>query len=162
MKSDIFDQEATEHLLSGPCVVTDGRMQPHEWRLTPHGHFLKTDATSHGDDHFFPGPCHIAWDVAGMAVEWDLSRDAVDYLACKFERLSGLNIRCKLPTFVLAYSVFRLSYLQMALTSTQDSFEIHRLRIACEGYRRLIAGRLENFSAKCEMERQISALFHAS
>src|SRR5207248_8167324 len=40
--------------LERPTIV-DGRMQPHEWLLTPDGQMLKTDSGSHGDDHFFPG-----------------------------------------------------------------------------------------------------------
>ena len=34
----------------------------------------------HGDDHFFPGPTDIAWDLAGTIVEWELA-PAVDRTA---------------------------------------------------------------------------------
>ena len=54
-------------------VIADSRMQPHEWILTDSGEMLKTDAGSHGDDHFFPGPTDIAWDLAGAIVEWRMS-----------------------------------------------------------------------------------------
>ncbi len=60
-------------LIGAPAVAVDGRMMPHEWLATPQG-LVKTDATDHGDDHFFPGPQDIAWDVAGFAVEFGLRR----------------------------------------------------------------------------------------
>src|ERR1051325_5760709 len=45
-------------------VIADGKMQPHEWLFRLEGKLLKTDSGSHGDDHFFPGPTDIAWDLA--------------------------------------------------------------------------------------------------
>jgi hypothetical protein len=45
-------------------VVCDAKMSPHEWLAAEDGRFLKFDATAHGDDHFFPGPCDIACYLA--------------------------------------------------------------------------------------------------
>ena len=53
-------------------LIVDGRLQPWEWIVTRQGVLLKTDASSHGDDHFLPGPTDIAWDLAGVIVDWDL------------------------------------------------------------------------------------------
>src|SRR5947207_10246232 len=60
----LSDSIYREAVVSEHPVLVDGRMQPCEW-ISTCGQFLKTDAISHGDNHFFPGPCDIAWDVAG-------------------------------------------------------------------------------------------------
>ena len=64
-------------------VIADGRMLPHKWLRTKSGDLLKVDNASHGDDHFFPGPTDIAWDLAGAIVEWDMEEAAVEkFLSC--------------------------------------------------------------------------------
>ena len=122
-------------------VIADGRMQPCEWIATDGGRFLKTDAISHGDDHFFPGPCDIAWDLAGAALEWRLGRDARQYLVDQFRRFSGINVFRPLEAHMLAYAVFRLGFCKMALPRVEDSLESGRLR-AAYGFYRSEAGRL--------------------
>src|SRR5262249_13882356 len=56
-------------------VIVDSRMQPHEWIITGDGKLIKTDSGSHGDDHFYPGPTDIAWDLAGAIVEWQMNAE---------------------------------------------------------------------------------------
>src|SRR5438874_5859066 len=56
-------------------VLADGRMAPHEWILSANG-LIKTDGASHGDDHFYPGPTDIAWDLAGAITEWRMDSRA--------------------------------------------------------------------------------------
>ena len=107
-------------------VVTDGRMQPHEWLLTGRG-ILKTDGVSHGDDHFFPGPTDIAWDLAGAIVEWDMGADAADYLVRRYTELSGDRIQSRLPAWLQAYTAFRLGYCKMAAESLAGVPEEERL-----------------------------------
>ena len=124
-------------LLPSSAVVVDGHMQPHEWLRTSDGILLKTDASTHGDDHFFPGPTDIAWDLAGVAVEWDLHPDALEFLLARFSQLTGNDMRQRLPVFMLAYSVFRLAWCKMAMSTGIDSFEQFRLRTAYRGYRNL-------------------------
>lgn len=116
-------------------VLTDGHMQPYEWIQGDDGRLLKTDAVGHGDDHFFPGPTSIAWDLAGTAVEWDLSRDACEFLVSRFERLSGEHLGPQLPSYLLAYAVFRASWCKMALSTVQGTEEEARLRLAYKNYR---------------------------
>ena len=118
-------------------VVVDGRMQPHEWLRTGDGILLKTDASTHGDDHFFPGPADIAWDLAGVAVEWNLDPNALEFLLARFAQLSSNDLRRRLPIFMLAYSVFRLAWCKMAMSAVTDSSEQLRLRTACRRYRNL-------------------------
>jgi hypothetical protein len=116
-------------------IVVDGRMQPHEWLRTEDGMVLKTDASTHGDDHFFPGPADIAWDLAGVAVEWNLNPDALEFLLARFTRLTGNDLRRTLPVFMLAYSVFRMAWCKMAMTTPMASSEQLRLRTAYSRYR---------------------------
>lgn len=94
-------------------VVTDGRMLPHEWIATPTG-YLKTDALDHGDNHFYPGPTDIAWDVAGAITEFNLDQQEREYLVSQYTRVSGdRNIRSRLPFFTAAYLAFRMGYARM-------------------------------------------------
>jgi hypothetical protein len=123
-------------------VVVDGRMQPHEWLRTGDGLLLKTDASTHGDDHFFPGPTDIAWDLAGVAVEWNLHPNTLEFLLARFTRLTGNDLRRTLPTFMLAYGVFRLAWCKMAITSVMDSAEQLRLRTAYRRYRNVTVRQL--------------------
>jgi hypothetical protein len=107
-------------------VVADGRMQPHEWLLTQHG-ILKVDGISHGDDHFFPGPTDIAWDLAGAIVEWDLGNEAADYFLRRYADLSGDRPQRRLPAWLHAYTAFRLGYCKMAAESLAGTDEEERL-----------------------------------
>ena len=107
-------------------VVADGRMQPHEWLLTEHG-ILKVDGASHGDDHFFPGPADIAWDLAGAIVEWDLAGEAADYFVHRYAELSGDRPQRRLPAWLQAYTAFRLGYCKMAAESLAGTAEEERL-----------------------------------
>ena len=116
-------------------VLVDGRMQPFEWIAAPQGELLKTDAISHGDNHFFPGPCDIAWDLAGAIVEWDLSFDAADFLLHRFKQLSGIDVAQKLDVYKLAYRVFRLGFCKMAASTVLGSREESRLENAYRWYR---------------------------
>jgi hypothetical protein len=118
-------------------VVVDGRMQPHEWLRTSDGIVLKTDASTHGDDHFFPGPTDIAWDLAGIAVEWNLHPDALEFLLTRFAQLTSNDLRRRLPILMLAYSGFRLAWCKMATSTVVESSEQLRLRTAYRRYRSL-------------------------
>jgi hypothetical protein len=103
------------------CVIADARMLPHEWLRTADGHILKLDATSHGDDHFFPGPCDIAWDLAGAIIEWQMdSETTADFLA-RYRQLSGDDPHDRLPGYLLAYAIFRMAWSKMAARASAGS-----------------------------------------
>ncbi|MGH9514139.1 MAG: hypothetical protein ACRD3P_00480 [Terriglobales bacterium] len=127
-----FDPEL---LGSTSPVLVDGRMQPFEWIASPQGELLKTDAISHGDNHFFPGPCDITWDLAGAIVEWDLSVAAAEFLLRRFKQLSSIDVTQKLDAYMLAYCVFRLGFCKMAASTVLGSPEESRLEIAYRWYR---------------------------
>jgi hypothetical protein len=104
-------------------VVVDGRMNPHEWLGTEDGRLLKTDGATHGDDHFFPGPTDIAWDIAGTAVEWGLGPDALNFLLSRYRLLTGEDLRQRLQIFLITYVVFRLAWCKMALPTVAGTAE---------------------------------------
>jgi hypothetical protein len=143
-----IDAERQELCPSCPVIV-DGRMQPHEWIVSSDG-FVKVDAWSHGNDHFFPGPTDIVWDLAGAAVEWRLGRDATEFLASEFRRRSGDDVSDRFAAYVLAYSVFRLGYCKMAMTTVEGSPEQRRLEAACRHYREVAAQSLTRLRQPAE------------
>jgi hypothetical protein len=128
-------------------IIADGRMQPHEWIPTSKGEILKTDGISHGDDHFFPGPCDVTWDLAGIAVEWRLDRDAIDYLAGRFQSTSGRDVSAQMNHYMLAYAVFRLGYCKMAISTVAGTAEEQRLRMGYRRYREQAAFQSRQLSA---------------
>lgn len=97
------------------AVAIDGRVLPHEWVVTGPGQFVKVDAFDHHRDDFFPGPADIAWDLAGAAVEWGLSRSAERYLVERYARLArDAGVHRRMPFFRLAYTAWRLGYTSLA------------------------------------------------
>lgn len=110
-----------------PAVAIDGRMMPHEWLVTPTGRHLKLDALDHHADHFFPGAADIAWDVAGLAVEFGLDEATVDDLGAALE---DATLPARLPFYGAAYPAFRLGYVSLAATTlkgTPDGARMSRL-----------------------------------
>jgi len=120
-------------------VIADGRMLPHKWLRSEKGRLLKVDNASHGDDHFFPGPTDIAWDLAGAIVEWNMN-DAVleEFLNC-YRRESGDDPGNRLAAYLLAYSVFRMGYFKMATEAMRGSSEEARLTAGYLYYRQIAA-----------------------
>jgi hypothetical protein len=124
-------------------VLVDGRMQPHEWIVREDGILIKADGTTHGDDHFFPGPTDIAWDIAGAIVEWRLDENAREFLLERYFRASGDDLRNRIDAFLLAYAMFRVAYCGMALTTVAGTSEAPRLEAAHERYWKLAAERVK-------------------
>jgi hypothetical protein len=133
-----------DELYSAEPILCDGRMQPHEWIRTADGSLLKFDACTHGDDHFFPGPADVAWDLAGTIVEWDLDYGAAESVLSEFRRNSGMDRARVLPMFVLGYTVFRLAYCKMALSTVKGSSDELRIQAAYLEYRNLAERQLRN------------------
>jgi thiamine kinase-like enzyme len=109
-------------------------MAPHEWIRSHDGRLIKVDASQHGDDHFFPGPTDIHWDLAGAIVEWNMDADAEQYLLSQFRAKSGM-IPDRTRLFSVAYSAFRASYFQMAWMATGVESEKSSLERAYRFYR---------------------------
>jgi hypothetical protein len=144
-KCEFGEELPTQALEVERLVTADARMQPHEW-IACEGRLLKLDANSHGDDHFFPGPCDIAWDVAGAIVEWDMDRQAMEYFIDSYIRESGDRVRSRLCAYLLAYSTFRMGWSKMAAHASAGEFDQQllerdylRYREACSTLRRTAA-----------------------
>lgn len=118
-------------------VTADGQIHPHEWLLTRDHTMLKTDSGSHGDDHFFPGPTDIAWDLAGAIVEWKMNAEQADQFLELYQRASGDNARQRIDDFIKAYTVFRIAYCTMAANAMNGSEEQQRLEQAANRYKAL-------------------------
>ena len=132
-----FDLSAT--LTLDRPVIADGRMHPHEWLLTSAGKMLKTDSGSHGDDHFFPGPTDIAWDLAGAIVEWRMTAEQANEFLELYRRASGDNASARVADFLRAYTVFRCAFCKMAASALQGTAEQVRLDLAAANYAELLS-----------------------
>lgn len=121
-------------------VIVDCRMQPHEWILAQKGHILKTDSGSHGDDHFYPGPTDIAWDLAGAIVEWRMNAEQSAEFLDVYRRASGDDATARIDDFIRAYAVFRCAYCMMVASAVQGTAEQDRLEQAAAVYAALLAG----------------------
>jgi hypothetical protein len=127
-----------------PPTALDGRMLPHEWVRTGRG-FFKADAVDHHDDHFYPGPQDIAWDVAGTCLEFGLVGDARRGFLARYIRESGdAAITHRLPYHAVAYLAFRLGYVSVAAESLGDDPDAARFRGETVRYRALLAAELRS------------------
>jgi hypothetical protein len=135
-----FDEELRSdesRLCPARVVVCDGRMMPHEWLRTTGGKLLKLDAGNHGDNHYFPGPCDIAWDVAGVIVEWELHGEECDRFVREYETRSGDAIGQRLAPYLLAYTIFSLGWSKMAALAMQGEYDESLLERDYQRYRKL-------------------------
>jgi hypothetical protein len=142
-----FGREADvslEALNSERLVIADGRMLPHEWLAAPGGALVKTDNATHGDDHLFPGPVDIAWDLAGAIIECGMTTAEARYMMDRYRRRSGDDPRSRIDAYLLAYAVFRMAYCGMAAFTMQGSAEEPRLRRAGMHYHGLVEAQLKS------------------
>jgi hypothetical protein len=128
-------------------VICDGRMMPHEWLRTVSGELLKLDAGSHGDNHYFPGPCDIAWDVAGVIVEWELRGEECDRFVREYESRSGDAIAQRLSPYLLAYTIFSLGWSKMAALAMQGEYDEALLERGYLRYRKIAIGLRQNLTS---------------
>jgi hypothetical protein len=116
-------------------VVADARMMSYEWILLNDGRLQKLDAADHGDNHFFPGPTDIAWDLAGAIVEWNLNTEAADLLISEYRRVSRDAVQNRLADYLIAYSSFRMAFAQSAANSIAELGEKCRLQQEATRYK---------------------------
>lgn len=104
-----------------PAIEVDGRMMPHEWIDSARG-LLKTDSVDHQNDHFYPGPADVAWDLAGAAVGFALNATEAVALVDAYARYSGDRVPAAVIQFYrIAYLAFRIGYTSFGLDATQGS-----------------------------------------
>jgi hypothetical protein len=119
---------ASELHLEVECpAICDGRMQGYQWSERGNECWVKLDASTHGDDHFFPGPTDIAWDLAGVCVEWQLAADYREFFLSEYRRISGDNPAGRLQQYEIAYAAFRLGWSRMAAASVAGTEDHGRL-----------------------------------
>ena len=116
-------------------TVCDAKMSPHEWLIADDGRFLKLDATNHGDDHFFPGPCDIAWDLAGAIVEWGMDAAAREVFLREYTAHTHEDASLRIRNYLLAYCVFRMAWSNMAAAGMRGTPDEPRLRRDALRYR---------------------------
>jgi hypothetical protein len=116
-------------------VIADARMHPHEWIAPPFGLALKTDAATHGDDHLFPGPTDVCWDLAGTIVEHALEGAAQQAFLERYRRASGDDAGRRVDAWCQAYRVLSLARAEMAAGSVDDPGEVRRLDREAAFYR---------------------------
>jgi hypothetical protein len=141
---------AEAQLRVGHVVICDGRMMPHQWLRRDSGELLKLDAGTHGDNHFFPGACDIAWDVAGAIVEWELQGDLRERFVRAYEARSGDAVVGRLAPYLLAYATFRMGWSKMAALAMQGEYDEALLQRDYERYR-AIALRLRQRHSPIEL-----------
>jgi hypothetical protein len=125
-----------------PAVALDGRVLPHEWLRTGHG-YLKTDATDHHRDHGYPGLADVAWDVAGVLAEFDLTEAAAgEFVAAVSEALGDPWLPRRLPFHAAAYLAYRTGHAAFAATALGAAPDGLRMRRARDRYRTLLASSL--------------------
>ncbi len=124
-------------------AICDSRMQPYKWRQVEDERWIKLDASTHGDDHFFPGPTDIAWDLAGISVEWRLSPACREFLLAEYQRLSGDNPTTRVKQYETAYAAFRLGWSKMAAASVRGTADEDRLQKDVGRYHEVLSSILQ-------------------
>lgn len=121
-----------------PAIAGDGRMLPQEWLRTERG-VLKCDGIDHHDDHFWPGPQDLAWDLCGAAVEFGLDGAGREHLVAEVVARTGdRGLRRVLPFHEAAYLAWRLGYTSLAAETLAGSEDGRRMARDRDRYARLL------------------------
>ena len=135
-------------------VFTDSRLHPSEW-LVIGERLIKTDALDHSTAHDLVGCQDIAWDIAGAAVEFNLSNSEIRHLCRVVEKESGRPVAPELLVFMApCYLAFQIGSHTMAADALRGSEEEPRLRSAAEKYGVLLKGYLERPDRLCFNKEQ--------
>jgi hypothetical protein len=126
-------------------VEPDGRLLPHEW-ITDETRWVKTDSADHAADHLLPGAVDVAWDLAGAVVEWQLDGAQTGAFLRAYRLLSGDDVSARLPSYVVAYTSFRLAYASYAGQGTAAA-ERERWALLDRGYRDRLRAALHALAA---------------
>lgn len=94
---------------AGRPTHVDGRLHAWEWLRAADGRVLKLDGLDHSCGHDLIGPQDVAWDVAGAAVELELSARAAEALRRRVGADAGLT-----GFFRIAYPAFQAGLWRLA------------------------------------------------
>jgi hypothetical protein len=125
-------------------IATDNRLHAWEWLLSPDGQLLKTDAVDHCAAHDLIGCQDVAWDIAGAAVELDLTPDERQDLAARVGHGTDWPVATATLDFLQpCYLAFQLGYYTMAAAALAGVPEEQlRLETRARLYRERLAGTL--------------------
>jgi hypothetical protein len=99
-------------------IATDNRCDRHEWLRLADGRVVKADALDHDAAHDLVGAQDIAWDVAGLIAEFDLSAADAERLILVTGEAAGPPVDRDLLAFLHpCYLAFRLGAAQLAADS---------------------------------------------
>jgi hypothetical protein len=105
-------------------VEIDGKLQPHEWLKLPDGRVLKTDALDHHQGHDLIGCQDIAWDVAGVVVEWSLSALEAERFRRAVSTRAGREVTSlQLRFYTACYGAFALGAVTLAALWAAEASE---------------------------------------
>lgn len=119
-------------------VLTDNRMHPWEWLVTPGGRILKSDALDHHVSNDLIGAQDLAWDLAGVTVEMDLDDKEQSLLREAVARRSRTwTAPLQLGFYTLAYLAFQVGHHTLAAEALEvgEPAESARMRRAAEIYK---------------------------
>jgi hypothetical protein len=100
-------------------IDTDNRLHRWEWIVGADGRIIKTDALDHSAAHDLVGCQDVAWDIAGAAVEFDLSLFERDQLAKIVASEAGYETR---PELIGLFEIFYLGFQTGLWTDAAASF----------------------------------------
>ena len=139
--------EMFAHLEMKRTINCDAKMGPHEW-IEADGKMLKLDATEHGDNHFFPGPCDVAWDLAGAIVEWSLDAFQRGALLRMYAEMTGDDAGPRVRNYLLAYAVFQHAWSRTAAVAMRGTPDAERLLRCARKYQAWVV-RLVHSESRC-------------
>lgn len=135
----------------GPCarerrvVRVDAKLQPWEWLGLPDGSFRKADALDHHAGHDLIGAQDIGWDLAGAALELDLTDDERAELVDVVGRARGRAVsKDALRFYEVAYAAYWTGAYALAhdVVAPRSAAEATRIAAARDGYGRALEARL--------------------
>jgi hypothetical protein len=138
-----------ERLPLREAVVADARLQLWEWICTSaahHARSCKVDAVDHGDGLRLPGPTDSAWDLAGAAVEYELSDGVLEELARRYAAATGesaAELTEATRAYRPAYAALALGEATLALWEVTDEQDRQRLAAEVVRYRRALRHALD-------------------
>ncbi|WP_206524634.1 hypothetical protein [Devosia sp. 1566] len=125
---------------------TDNRLHWWEWLVTPQGRLLKTDALDHDSAHDLVGCQDIAWDLAGAAVELELTAAERTSLAQKVAAAAGRPADLELlDAMELCYLGFQIGLWSFAAGSNGGA-DAEAARAMVQRYAKLAAACLSGHS----------------
>ena len=114
----------------------DGHVAPHEWLSTAAGALCKTDNAGSTLDGTCVGVQSDAWDVAGIAVEWELDDQALAKVMQAYHAAGGAaHTDAEVNFHRLAYAAFRAGQCVLGMDVEADADERDRLSRALARYR---------------------------